>query len=608
MDHLIRGRHMSSKRVYSYAADEDDALRSACTVEPGMLYGVPKRRQVASQISADFRHVEPVSEPADIAAGYASHVVTGSIGDFPDLLNHRHRCAGHVQRTVSTPCSDPYAEYNQFARSLFRRVYYDLSRGIDVVDSGIGYLFKSSINDISTSTYGMYGEIRPACLMKICDEMRRFGLDERSVVVDLGSGRGAPNFLFAHHVRVFASIGIELCPVSYALSVHNLLHYLKVDVARSIRENTCFGGVGVGGDGVSPIAAALAAKLSTADSDNAMQTPRRKRHTKDYNEDDTSSCERTASGVNDSVVTQYEGGSTYADSTSATPTKEMISSNDDGEAFYRAMHRVSVTPSSLGVGFCNEDISAFDHFEGASHLYSFDIAMEKALVNNIVRQFANTRSAWLYASFNGDLIERFELRDCFLASRIPCQMYKSGERRFCYIYVKNNWERLKMEHDAAISEMFGLPLPMNCAPMQPKVASSGRTLRPRRSQTPAHGGDAAAPAAPAPPLKSVKSVLLSQFDEPVGVIESVKLAKMPLEAQIGWYSKKIARPQEVMTRSKVVNSIERVRMGFVSHRSKLLELIATSPDPREAAKYVGLLRRHIQQKYMPMRSFAPPSA
>ncbi|GBE59516.1 hypothetical protein, conserved [Babesia ovata] len=608
MDSLTHGHHMASKRVHSHPEEEDNYSGADCGVDGHITCGGSKRRQVEGQMLADLHKVEPVSEPTDMATGSPSNLVSCSIGDIPQLLSHRRCRSGDTQRTVSSnPCNDPFEEYSQLARSIFRRIYYDLSRGIEVGDNGISYLFKSCINDISTSTYGMYGEIRPACLAKVCEEMVRFGMDERSVVVDLGSGRGAPNFLFAHQVRVFASIGIELCPVSYGLSVHNLMHYLKLDVASGIRELTSFGGVNVG-DVLSPISEVLAKKLSSVEPDDTMQTPQRNRLTKDDNDDSASSGERTALGVNDSVVTNYESSSTYGDSTSATPTKDTESSNDDEEAFYRAMHRMSVTPSKLSVAFCNEDISAFDHFEGASHLYSFDIAMEKALVNNIVRQFSNTRSAWLFASFNGDLIERFELKDCFLANRIPCQMYKSGERRFCYIYVKNNWEQLKMEHDAAISEMFGLPLPTNATPPQPEVATTGRKLRPRRSRTPTRGGNAASSDSSDTPLKSAKSMLVSQFDEPVGLIEAVKLAKMPLEAQLGWYAKKIARPQEVVTRSKVVNSTERVRMGLASQRSKLLEMIATSTDPRNTAKYVGMLKRHLQQKYMPTRSFAPPSA
>lgn len=514
------------------------------------------------------------------------------------------------------------AEYRQMAHAQFRRIYYDLSRGIRLPDDGVNYLFKYATSDISTSTYGMYGEIRTSCLQRICKEMERFGLDKRSVVLDLGSGRGVPSFLFAHQVPVFASVGIEMCPVSYESSVHNLLHFLKLDVTRCICETTNFGstsndelhtgGMYVGSDDCGGIRGIC---------DDALRTPTNTR-LGNNTEDESNSKTVMKPDVTESVETRYDSHTREADETCETPVKD----SDDDSTYYRTLHRFSRAPSSLGVGFCNEDISAFDHYNGATHIYSFDIAMEKALVNNIVRQFTNTKTAWLFASYNSDLLERFELKGCFLAAKIPCQMYKSGENRCCYIYVKNDWESIKREYDAVMSRFIdekpsaaSTSLDLNsyralidAIPQTPRKATVANTklgynLRGRcKRSIPSKCKDE--PRVDQLEIKSELSndILLSQFNEPVDLIELIKLAKMPLGAQIGWYVKKATRSGIMMTRSKRLNGVSQLKRSLCAYRSKILEMIATASDTATSKKYVSMLQHHINQMYMPVHSFPNP--
>ncbi|ORM42202.1 uncharacterized protein BXIN_0999 [Babesia sp. Xinjiang] len=619
MDPSVYGAAFCAKRGFSHQQDDAD-LAADIEGTPRRMFNMAKRRQlVRSNRSADYRNVDSPGETLDLISGHVNRYQSTSMDALPNLLQRRN-CGSGNDCSPPRPCPDGLSDYRQLAQSQFRRLYYDLSRGIGIRDEGLSYLFKSGVNDISTSTYGMYGEIRPSCLHKICAEMQRFGLDNRSVILDLGSGRGAPNFLFSHRVQVFASIGIELCPVGYASSVHNLVHYLKVDVSRLICEVTGFG-QNLDIRPFTPVGE-KECPVGICDTDTSLKTPVTKRLSMLNGYSCNSSPASKQTTQSDSVTTQYQSYSMYADDTCATPVAltSSRSNSDDGCEYYRALHRFSTLPSTLGVGFCNEDIAAFDNFNGASHVYSFDVAMEKALVNNMVRQFINTRTAWLFASFNGDLIEHYELSNCFLASRVPCQMYKSGERRCCYIYVKRDWQLIKREHDAQIEELFGLstsviPAHVEAMPAIPvhlahpsdalglNLCTAGCRFTmpiPPIYRKPAQFHIAAAP-------RTTKSVLLSRFNEPVDVLELVKLTKMPLEVQLGWYLLKISRPDVVLTRSKRINSLDNMRRSLCEDRSKLLEIIATSPEPTIAMKYVGNLQRHIRQQYMPVRCFPTPT-
>ncbi|GFE52833.1 hypothetical protein BaOVIS_002370 [Babesia ovis] len=600
MDPSLYTNSFCAKRVILHQHDVP-SMEINLDGTPQRVANVAKRRQVLTRHrSAEYRAVESSTEANEMTPAPINKFLSSSLDALPQLMRHGKRVCDKNNYPL-VPYHDIITEYRQLAQSQFRRIYYDLSRGIGVRDDGINYLFKSGTNDISTSTYGMYGEIRPSCLQKICAEMQRFGLDNRSVILDLGSGRGAPNLLFAHQAPVFASIGIELCPVSYTSSVHNIIQYLKVDIARMISEIT-----GFSSDEDDKSNFLTEDNAAVEEPETPLRTPKRKLASMSKFDASKYGTSVEHNSCN-SVATQYQNYSMYVDETSETPRgSQSKSSSDDGSLFYDTLKKFSEVPSSLGAGFCNEDISAFDNFDGASHIYSFDIAMEKALVNNIVRQFVNTKTAWLFASFNSDLIERFELRECFLAARIPCQMYKSGERRCCYVYVKRDWEKIKCVHDAHISRLYGLST--EDSNQRQNTAGLSRTTRSgRRSAT------ASVPTSQKTTRASIgdadistKTMLLSQFNEPVNVLELVKLAKMPLEVQLGWYLAKVSRPDVVLTRSKTINTIDQMRRGLCEHRSKLLEIIATSSEPKNTLKYVTSLQRHIQQKYMPVRSFPLP--
>ncbi|KAK1444394.1 hypothetical protein BgAZ_103000 [Babesia gibsoni] len=614
--------HISEPIVYSKhplrRSRTEEVLNTECDDgTPKRKSNFSKRRQVLErQLSDGKDNLEDNSSSIFAFHGEITNVNKCNIGISPPLMGIDEYGSGMYDGVSPTlPIERSLEEYRHLAHSQFRRIYYDLSRGIGIPNDGVGYLFKYAINDISTSTYGMYGEIRISCLKRICKEMERFGLDDRSVVLDLGSGRGVPSIMFAHQKRVFASLGIELCPVSYELSVNNLLHYLKLDVVKCVLENTDFGKASKSGAQVKQPAYDFKGEY-----EEPTCTPRNSR----LNKDASSGCNIATISKSDllgSVDTHYDDGSTEVGEMDVTPIREI---GDDG-AYYRALDSFKRVAPSLGLAFCNEDISAFDHYNGATHIYSFDIAMEKALVNNIVRQFINTKTAWLFASFNSDLLERFALPDCFLAAKIPCQMYKSGENRCCYIYVKNGWEKIKKHYDCIIAGLMVDIKPGNAVTVNTDSFNTQLDAMSNLQHNENNENDQTTfkwsnelPSYPmisddlSPETHDEKmsgrpfDVMLSRFNEPVQVIELMKLAKMSLGAQMGWYMKKMNRTGAVMTRSKRLNGISVLKARLCQYRSKLMEFIATSADEETTEKYVEMLRNHINNMYMAVHSLPNP--
>uniref|UniRef100_A0A0G4HX59 DOT1 domain-containing protein n=1 Tax=Chromera velia CCMP2878 TaxID=1169474 RepID=A0A0G4HX59_9ALVE len=85
------------------------------------------------------------------------------------------------------------------------------------------FLFSGENCLMGTSTMGMYGECRENSLADAFDILeKKYALDESSVFMDLGSGRGVPSILAASMTKCLASLGIEMDETVFMLSVQNL--------------------------------------------------------------------------------------------------------------------------------------------------------------------------------------------------------------------------------------------------------------------------------------------------------------------------------------------------------------------------------------------------
>ncbi|KAJ1613165.1 hypothetical protein OJ253_244 [Cryptosporidium canis] len=89
------------------------------------------------------------------------------------------------------------------------------------------FLWRGVNADLGTSDQGMYGETREKGLRRIFSKMVKYGMDNHSVLLDIGSGRGVPNIVASFQNNLFSSIGIELDENAFYLSQSNHLHILE---------------------------------------------------------------------------------------------------------------------------------------------------------------------------------------------------------------------------------------------------------------------------------------------------------------------------------------------------------------------------------------------
>ncbi|KAK9171985.1 Uncharacterized protein cmbei_6001610 [Cryptosporidium meleagridis] len=89
------------------------------------------------------------------------------------------------------------------------------------------FLWRGVNMDLGTSDEGMYGETREKGLRKIFLKMAKYGMDNTSILLDIGSGRGVPNIVASFQNNLFSSIGIELDEKAFFLSLSNHLHILE---------------------------------------------------------------------------------------------------------------------------------------------------------------------------------------------------------------------------------------------------------------------------------------------------------------------------------------------------------------------------------------------
>ncbi|XP_955360.1 uncharacterized protein TA17620 [Theileria annulata] len=480
----------------------------------------------------------------------------------------------NVDNSIKTPVRTPKRKsaslnthFYEDVETEFYRVFSDGGKRRKR-DDDLSFLFRGACNNIGTSTVGMYGEISHSSLKVVCKKLVEYGLDEKSVVLDLGSGRGVPNFVFAADANTFSSIGVEKCPIAYLNSINNICISICKDIQK-IRSKLDF-----------------ESEVSTTDKNiyNCCKgTPSRTFGSE--TDCSTASCSSCGDSLSPnanvikeeedyeySVNTQLEPDDQEFNEYSETPSKFLkspesnifntvnatLSGDNNGldvenQDLKRGLEEFKTKSPSLPLAFVNEDIIAYDSFEGVTHFYSFDIAMERALISNMVYQFKNTSTAYVFASFISDLLTTFDLTGCFLAAKIPCRMAGSGEGKTCYVYVKNDWKDIKKRADSKLLKLF-----------QSK----------------------------APKFNSVEKFNVNNYDEPYSSLDMIKLSKMSLYYQYKWYLKRLGKfykPFTTRSHSSAIN----VREKLSTERDLLIEQIAhsNSQEPRNR------LKEHIQRNF-----------
>ncbi|BAM40947.1 conserved hypothetical protein [Theileria orientalis strain Shintoku] len=473
--------------------------------------------------------------------------------------------------------SDEITNYVDHVESEFYRVYSDRSSAKRFKgDSSLSFLFRGPTNDIITSTVGMYGEIAHSSLKVVCKKMVEFGLDEKSVLLDLGSGRGVPNFVFASDANIFSSIGIEKCPLAYMNSVNNICAFIARDIKgiRTEIEET-----------PSRSLSDLSECSTSSDGEGSRKSCKTLSSSTDYA---PSSPGKTNSDYSDmSISTQLEEDEYNVgvfNENAETPKRFLrapkMPNEVDLEELQQGLEQFKNKQSSLPIAFVNEDIIAYDAFEGVTHFYSFDIAMERALINNMVYQFMNTSTAYVFGSFISDLMVSFGLKDCFLGAKVPCRMYGSNEGKTCYIYVKNNWRKIKAKADAKIKRALG---------PQKKVK------KPRKKKATNKQDSAVA---------SLKKLTfdVNNFSQPYRAMDIIKLSKLPLYHQYSWYLSKL---DKFYSRSVTRSYSDNLKESLASERDALIEQIAHKGFENSHEERAEL-KTHIATHYRKVSRFPEP--
>ncbi|UKJ88698.1 hypothetical protein MACJ_001942 [Theileria orientalis] len=476
-------------------------------------------------------------------------------------------------RTVkrSSP-SDGITNYVDHVESEFYRVFSDRNAAKKFKqDNTLSFLFRGPTNDIITSTVGMYGEIAHSSLKVVCKKMVEFGLDEKSVLLDLGSGRGVPNFVFASGANIFSSIGIEKCPLAYMNSVNNICTFIARDI-KGIRTEI----------EESPSRPLSDLSECSSDRDESEKGYKTLSNSTDYV---SSSPERTNSDCSDmSISTQREEDEYNIglfNENTETPKRFLrapkLPHEMDLEDLQQGLEEFKNKQPSLPIAFVNEDIIAYDAFEGVTHFYSFDIAMERALINNMVYQFMNTSTAYVFGSFISDLMVSFGLKDCFLGGKVPCRMYGSNEGKTCYIYVKNNWKKIKAQADAKIKRVLGA---------SKKVKKPGEKKAPSKQEV---------------AVANLKKLTfdVNNFSQPYKAMDIIKLSKLPLYHQYMWYLSKL---DKFYSRSVTRSYSDNLKESLASERDSLIERIAHKGFDNSQEERTEL-KTHIATHYRKVSRF-----
>ncbi|EPT32038.1 hypothetical protein TGME49_222030 [Toxoplasma gondii ME49] len=328
-------------------------------------------------------------------------------GRSPSPLRSRNHASGDGSSREMNPVAAAEAaavrervaeEMGEIAEAAGR--LFDL--GGEHRERATAFLYRGCAAQVATSTAGMYGEMVESSVRQVVQYMRHYGGDEFSVFLDLGSGRGAPSCIALYQQPWLACLGIEKCPQAYSLSLETHWTVLRREMmqAELIAPPPRFPSV-------------------------------------------LCASQRCAS--------EADGAHTADDSGEATAQKQ-ASRWTSGALCGRGRPGGRVPERRLC--FTQEDLSAFYHLEGVTHVYSFDAAMEGALINWIVQMFMRTKTWYLYASFRSDLISKFELKGASLVGQVSSSMWVSSEGRTTYIYVKDDWRTCKAYHRRWLSQFL----------------------------------------------------------------------------------------------------------------------------------------------------------
>ncbi|KAL7069156.1 hypothetical protein ACR3K2_04130 [Cryptosporidium serpentis] len=262
------------------------------------------------------------------------------------------------------------------------------------------FLWKGVNVDLGSSDEGMYGEIREKSLRNVFRIMSKYGMDENSILLDIGSGRGVPNIVASYQLGIFSSIGIELDEKAYCLSLSNVLYTLDNQIQKyteySMENNANNNNK---------------AKLNETQEKNVRS---RGNNNLEFNE-----------------IFLKEKTHKHKDN-SATNFEEKLRRR---------------------IGFFRGDATSLDKIEPVSHIYSFDAAIPAWMVKKFVDLFNESTTSFCYVSYKKDLIESLGLKGIKL-SGISTQMAGSGEGRMCWLYVKENWQNIKKKCDFLIKEKY----------------------------------------------------------------------------------------------------------------------------------------------------------
>lgn len=118
--------------------------------------------------------------------------------------------------------------------------------------------------------------------------------------------------------------------------------------------------------------------------------------------------------------------------------KENVSINEHPDS----LKKKTIFPKNR-IGFFKADATSLDTFEPVTHVYSFDAAMPIWMVKKFVDLFNISKTTYCYVSYRKDLVETLGL-DGKKTHGISTQMMGSGEGRMCWLYLKDDWEKIKI--------------------------------------------------------------------------------------------------------------------------------------------------------------------
>uniref|UniRef100_A0A0G4I5H8 DOT1 domain-containing protein n=1 Tax=Chromera velia CCMP2878 TaxID=1169474 RepID=A0A0G4I5H8_9ALVE len=295
---------------------------------------------------------------------------------------------------------------------------------------------------MGSSDEGMYGECTAKSLFNVFDVLKeKCGLDETSVFLDLGSGRGVPSLLAAWGTPCLANLGVELDKNAWRLSVQNLNRALRiVDEDEEEEEEG-------GEEGGEPQAAAAEGLTGEEDPvlprrDNAEEEAVTNGGMQEAGQEgveekteETDQKESNEQGQEEGIQKEEEENEEkqveegLQDQVEASGDIEERQQEEGGE-------RLSLPP--FRSAFLEANMGTLMDFSPATHVYAFDCAMPPELVLETVMIFNLSLHSFCYISFRRDLASAFGLAGDLVA-QVPMHMTVSGEGRTAFVFLKRKW-------------------------------------------------------------------------------------------------------------------------------------------------------------------------